>query len=280
VRHAPPGTLSGTVRCDETRRGAVANPRRLRQRKGWAFGLCVAVLEPLLLLVTKRRWKGGENIPETGGCVLALNHISHLDPLTCAHFVYAWGRIVRFLAKAEVFDVPLVGRVVRSAGQIPVYRLSTDASRSFTAAVEAVKRGESVIVYPEGTITRQPDLWPMTGKTGAARIALSADVPVIPIAQWGAHTILPPYTKTPKLFPRKTICMSAGPPVELDDLRDKPLTPDVLREATDRIMGDITRLLEDIRGEQAPPERFDPRKAGVRLTGNPRAARNRGRRRS
>ena len=258
----------------------MANPRKLRQRKGWAFGLCVLVLEPLLLLLTKRRWKGGENIPETGGCVLALNHISHLDPITCAHFVYAWGRIVRFLAKAEVFDVPLIGRVVRSAGQIPVYRMSTDASQSFTAAVDAVQRGECVIVYPEGTITRQPDLWPMTGKTGAARIALSSDVPVIPVAQWGAHTILPPYTTRPKLFPRKTISMSAGPPVELDDLRGKPLTPDVLREATNRIMGDITGLLEEIRGEQAPTELFDPRKAGVRPTGNPRAAKARWRRRS
>jgi 1-acyl-sn-glycerol-3-phosphate acyltransferase len=251
----------------------VANPRRLQQPKGWAFGLCVAILEPLLLALTKRRWKGGENIPETGGCVLAVNHISHLDPLTCAHFVYAWGRIVRFLAKAELFDVPFLGRVVKDAHQIPVYRLTTDASSSFRAAVDAVKRGECVIVYPEGTITRQPDLWPMTGKTGAARIALSADVPVIPVAQWGAQRILWPYTKLPHLFPRKTIAMTAGPPVDLDDLRGEQLAPDVLREATNRIMDDVTRLLEEIRGEQAPAERFDPRTAGVSQKGNPNAGR-------
>jgi 1-acyl-sn-glycerol-3-phosphate acyltransferase len=253
----------------------VANPRKLRQRRGWAFGFCVVVLEPLLLLLTKRRWRGGENIPESGGCVLAVNHISHLDPLTCGHFVYAWGRIVRFLTKAEVFDVPVVGRIVRSARQIPVYRLTRDASLSFRAAVEAVGQGECVVVYPEGTITRQPDLWPMTGKTGAARIALSSGVPVIPVAQWGAHTILPPYTKKPLLLPRKTIAMTAGPPVALDDLREVPMTPEVLREATDRIMGDITGLLEEIRGEQAPAERFDPRTAGVSLTGNPHKSRRR-----
>jgi 1-acyl-sn-glycerol-3-phosphate acyltransferase len=259
----------------------VANPRKLRQRKGWAFGLCVAILEPLLLTLTKRRWKGGENIPETGGCVLAVNHISHLDPLTCAHFVYAWGRIERFLAKAEVFEVPVVGRIVKDAQQIPVYRMTTDASSSFRAAVDAVKRGECVIVYPEGTITRQPDLWPMSGKTGAARIALSADVPVIPVAQWGAHYILWPYTKVPHLFPRKTVSMTAGEPVELDDLRGQNLTPELLREATNRIMDDITRLLEEIRGEQAPGERFDARKAGVSQIGNPNAgakARKRNRR--
>lgn len=246
-------------------------PRKLQQPKGWAFGFCVVVVEPTLLLLTKRRWRGGENIPATGGCVLAVNHISHLDPLTCAHFVYSWGRIVRFLAKAELFDVPFVGRVVRGAKQIPVYRLTTDASLSFTAAVASVREGECVIVYPEGTITRQPDLWPMTGKTGTARIALASGAPVIPVAQWGAHRILAPYAKRPRIFPRKTIAMSAGTPVELDDLRAQELTPEVLAEATDRIMDDVTRLLEEIRGEQAPAERFDPRIAGVRAIGNPHA---------
>ena len=134
----------------------MAKPRPLRQPKGWAFGFCVVIVEPLLLLLTKRRWKGGENIPETGGCVVAVNHVSHLDPLTFAHFLYAWGRIVRFLAKAEMFEVPFVGRIVKSAKQIPVYRLTTDASLSFTAAVASVQEGECVVVYPEGTITREP----------------------------------------------------------------------------------------------------------------------------
>jgi 1-acyl-sn-glycerol-3-phosphate acyltransferase len=258
----------------------VANPRRLQEPKGWAFGVCVAVLEPLLLLLTRRRWRGGENIPARGGCVIAANHISHADPLTCAHFVYAWGRIVRFLAKAEIFDVPVVGAILRGAGQIPVYRLTSDASLSFTAAVAAVQRGDCVVVYPEGTITREPDLWPMRGKTGAARIALAADVPVIPVAQWGAHRILPPYARRPRLFPRRTISMTAGAPVALDDLRARPLAPEVLLEATDRIMDDVTRLLEEIRGEQAPAVRFDPRVAGVRLIGNPRAKQPRDRRRS
>lgn len=247
----------------------MAKPRRLHERRGWAFAVCVVILEPLLLALTKRRWSGGENIPERGGCVLAANHISHLDPLTFAHFVYDWGRIVRFLAKAEVFEIPVAGRIVKSAQQIPVYRMTSDASRSFSAAVAAVQRGQCVVVYPEGTITRQPDLWPMTGRTGAARIALSSGVPVIPVAQWGANEILAPYGRTPKLFPRKTIAMKAGPPVDLDDLRGRPLSPAVLREASDRIMDDITRLLEDVRGGQAPAERFDPKAAGVRQIGNP-----------
>jgi 1-acyl-sn-glycerol-3-phosphate acyltransferase len=239
------------------------------------------VAEPLLVLFTKHRWKGGENIPAGGACILAANHISHLDPFTCAHFVYSWGRIPRFLAKAELFDLPVLGRVVRNARQIPVYRLTTDASLSFTAALDAVQQGECVVVYPEGTITRQPEMWPMTGKTGAARIALSSGVPVIPVAQWGAHRILPPYSTHPRLLPRKTIEMSAGGPVELDDLRSRPVTAEVLREASDRIMDAITRLLEETRGEHAPAQRYDPRTSGVPPIGNPHSRkRARNRRRS
>jgi len=118
----------------------------------------------------------------------------------------------------------------------------------------------------------------MTGRTGAARIALSANVPVVPVAQWGVHEILAPYAKRPHLLPRKTVWVSAGPPVDLADLRDRPLTPEVLREATRRIMDDVTALLEGIRGEKAPVERFDPRTAGVAQTGNP-AGRKRAKRR-
>ncbi|CAN5567193.1 lysophospholipid acyltransferase family protein [soil metagenome] len=257
----------------------MAKPRTLRQPKGWAFGFCVALVEPVLLLLTKRRWKGGENIPASGGCVVAVNHVSHLDPLTFAHFLYAWGRIVRYLAKAEMFEVPFVGRIIKSAKQIPVYRLTTDASLSFTAAVAAVEEGECVVVYPEGTITREPDQWPMTGRTGAARIALASGAPVIPVAQWGANHILAPYAKRPRLLPRKTIHVTAGPPVDLDDLRAEPLTPEVLREATDRIMEEVTRLLEEIRGAKAPAVRFDPRAVGVREIGNPHDQARRNRRR-
>ncbi|HET7387199.1 MAG TPA: lysophospholipid acyltransferase family protein [Nocardioidaceae bacterium] len=253
----------------------MAYPRRIRERPGWAYRLCIVVLEPVLRVLTRRRWIDGEKIPAEGGCVLAANHISHLDPVTFAHYAYGYGRMVRFLAKAEVFAIPVIGPVVRSSGQIPVTRQSTDASHAFQAAVRAVEEGECVVVYPEGTITRDPDLWPMTGKTGAARIALSSGVPVIPVAQWGAHRILAPYTKTPKLFPRKRIEMKAGDPVDLDDLRGQKMTPAVLREATNRIMDAITAELAEVRGQQAPPVRFDPRAAGVRQIGNPHARRGR-----
>lgn len=247
----------------------MGKPRRMRERRGWAFLVAVGILEPLLRLFTRRHWVDGLKIPAEGGAVLAANHVSHVDPLTFAHLVYDHGRLPRFLAKAALFDLFFVGAIFRASGQIPVFRESANAQRAFSAAVEAVRKGQLVVVYPEGTITRQPELWPMAGKTGAARIALTAGVEVVPVAQWGAQDILWPYRKVPHLLPPRTVHAKVGDPVDLDDLRGVELTPEVLREATGRIMDAITVLLEDLRGEPAPRERFDPRRAGVRLTGNP-----------
>ncbi|GGF39235.1 1-acyl-sn-glycerol-3-phosphate acyltransferase [Marmoricola endophyticus] len=250
----------------------MARQRRLDQKRGWAFGLAAFVVKPVLLALTKRDWRDGMKVPATGGCVVAVNHLSHVDPLTLAHFFYDHGRIVRYLTKQELFTVPFVGRVATDAGQIPVARASHDALHSFDAAVRAVESGELVAFYPEGTITRDPDLWPMRGKLGAARVALLTGCPVVPVGHWGVQELLPPYGK-PDLLPRKTIRVKAGDPVELDDLRERvgDQTPsrEVLEEATDRIMAAITALVAELRDETAPAERFDPRKAGVRAYGNP-----------
>lgn len=244
-------------------------PRSTREPRGLAFTIGLMIVKPVLLVLTRRDWSGEEHVPRRGGAVLVANHASHLDPLTFAHFVHEQGRVPRYLAKAALFDVFFAGWVLRSSGQIPVHRLSSDASRAFDAAVAAVREGKLVVVYPEGTLTRDPDLWPMVGKTGAARIALSAGVPVVPAAQWGAHEILYPYSTRPRLLPRHTIHVTAGPPVDLDAFRDQPITPELLHTATARIMDSVTELLEGIRQETAPRTRFDPRKAGVLEIGNP-----------
>ena len=257
----------------------MGKPRPMRERRGVAFTIAVSVLKPLLWLFTRPHWVGGTKIPAEGGAVIAANHVSHADPVTFAHLVWDHGRLPRFLAKAVLFDVFLVGWVLRSSGQIPVYRLTTDAAQAFRAAVAAVQKGQVVIVYPEGTITRDPELWPMRGRTGAARIALTADVPVIPVAQWGAQDLLYPYAKKPDLLPPTKVYARVGDPVDLDDLRGKPLTHDVLIEATERIMAAITRELEEIRGEKGPAVRFDPRTSGLRQIGNPHGPEPRERRR-
>jgi 1-acyl-sn-glycerol-3-phosphate acyltransferase len=236
---------------------------------GWAMGFVVTVLRRPLMILTRRDWRGAENLPDVGGCVVAVNHVSEFDPMPFAHFLYDNGRIPRFLGKAEVFKVPVAGRILSSAGQIPVYRLSDDAVQAFSAAVAAVEKGECVVVYPEGTLSRDPGMWPMVGKSGAARIALTTRCPVIPCAQWGPQEILAPYGRRPRLLPRKLMRISAGPPVDLSDLYGQEMTTSLLATATERIMAAITSLLEQIRGERAPAERFNPRTAGVSEIGNP-----------
>jgi 1-acyl-sn-glycerol-3-phosphate acyltransferase len=243
--------------------------RKQRQRRGWAFNLAVPILKPILLASTSREWIDVEKLPETGGCIVVFNHISHIDPLLAAHFVYDRGRLPRYLAKSGLFKNKALASFMTAAGQIPVERLSRSAVGAYDAAVAAVRNGECVVVYPEGTLTRDPDMWPMIGKSGAARIALETGCPVIPVGQWGAQEVLPPYTKTPKLVPRKEIRMKAGDPVDLSDLLAKPRSSEVVHEATARIMAALTTLVGELRRETPPAQRFDPRKMGVSQIGNP-----------
>ncbi len=253
--------------------------RKFQQQREWPFTFGAVILKPLFFVTTKPHWIDGTKLPATGGCILVMNHLSHIDPLTVAHFTYDHGRYPRYLAKSGLFKNKVLGWFLRTARQIPVQRSSREALGAYDAAVAAVEAGECVVVYPEGTLTRDPDLWPMTGKSGAARIGLATGAPVVPVGQWGAQELLPPYSKKPDLFPPKRITMKVGDPVELDDLRATAApgkhSADVVRQATDRIMAAITALVADIRDEEPPPERFDPRTMGVAETGNPHRDRRR-----
>jgi 1-acyl-sn-glycerol-3-phosphate acyltransferase len=238
-------------------------------RRGWAWWIAVPIVKPALLATTRHRWIDGSKLPAEGGFLLVVNHISEVDPLIVAHIVWDHGRVPRYLAKSGLFKNKFLGFFLKAAGQIPVYRASRDAVGAYDAAVAAVREGKCVVVYPEGTITRDPDLWPMTGKSGAARIALETGCPVIPVGQWGAQEVLAPYAKRPHLFPRSLITMKVGDPVDLADLVAKEHTTAVVAEATARIMAAVTALVSAIRGAEAPAERFDPRTAGVSEFGNP-----------
>jgi 1-acyl-sn-glycerol-3-phosphate acyltransferase len=244
-----------------------AGPRT--RRLPWAYRLAALLLRPLLMGLTKRDWRGLENLPAQGGFVVSPNHISYADPLVFAHFMFDSGREAYFLGKDSLFAIPVVGWLLKKCGQIPVYRNTVAAADSYRAAVEAVHAGKAVGIFPEGTITRDPDLWPMRGKTGAARVALETRCPLIPVAQWGAQEILAPYGHRPSLLPRKTMRMYAGPPVDLSDLYGRPIDTKVLREATDRLMDCITVLLEVLREEKRPTEHFDPPRHGLPETGDP-----------
>lgn len=242
--------------------------RQTSPRKGFWWRFIVSIVKPFLLVFTKRDWRGGENVPRTGGIVVVANHVSHFDPLTLGHYLHEHGRIPRYLAKASLFKIPVFGWIISSAGQIPVQRGSAEAAHAFEAAVEAVERGESAVFYPEGTITRDPDLWPMTGKTGAARVALTTGKPVIPIAQWGPQEVYAAYGHKIGLLPRKTMHMVACPPVDLSAYQDKPLTADLLHNATADIMAALAAGVGQLRGETPPAALYDVRTAGKEEKGD------------
>lgn len=201
-------------------------------------------------------WAGSEHVPRDGGAVVAGNHLSYADPFAIGRFLlFACGRLPHFLGKAEVFAVPVLGRLLRQAGQIPVHRGSARAKDSFAEAVTAVEAGRLVCLLPEGTLTRDPHHWPMAGKSGAARIALTTGAPLVPVAMWGPERIIPPHGDTRKALMRlplrrHPVTVVAGPPIDLDDLRELPLDAEVLTEATRRLMAAITDLLAGIRGER------------------------------
>lgn len=250
------------------------------RRSGASYRFAAAILRPLLTVLTKRDWAGTEHLPADRGFVACPNHISYADPFTVAHFLHDQGIPPRFLAKEVVFRTPIAGRIVAGAGQIPVYRETKDAGKALVAAVDAVRRGECVVIYPESTLTRDPGLWPMAGKTGAARVALMTGCPVIPIAQWGPQQLLPPYRKRPHLVPRPMIRIRAGAPVDLSAFAGRPLDVETLRGATTAILDDMTTLLAQIRGEQAPAQRWDPKDHDLPRTGNPKRGSAKGRERA
>ena len=224
---------------------------------GWRLFTKI-ILPPLIRAVMKRETGGQENFPP-GGAIVAGNHLSYADWPAMALFVYEAGHYPVFTIKSPVFDVRLIGPLMRKLGQLPVYRGRADAALVLKDAEQRIGRGACVIFYPEGTASRDPDQWPMLARTGVARLALSTGAPVIPVACWGAQVILPYGDKRPRLFPRKTVKIAAGPPVDLSAFTGRPITAETLRGATNAIMADITRLLAGLRGEQPPAVPYDPR---------------------
>ncbi|MDY6055670.1 lysophospholipid acyltransferase family protein [Micrococcus sp.] len=232
-----------------------------RTRAPWGmragFAGAAALVRPTMRLLVRQRWEHTERIPRTGA-VLAVNHISEVDPLSVAHMIYNQGLLPAIMAKAELWKAPVLRQVLQTTRMIPVER-TADAGRSLTAAAEALEEGRVILVYPEGTVTRDPQGWPMSARTGAVRLALKTGAPLIPVGQWGIQELLGYPDRRLRLLPRKTARIRVGHPVPLDDLRGQPLTSTVLREGTDRMMDAITQLVAELRGEPAPEGRWNPR---------------------
>ncbi|MGH3521022.1 MAG: lysophospholipid acyltransferase family protein [Haloechinothrix sp.] len=222
-----------------------------REKGGFWVAVAAVMFYPLTW-IARQIYRSAERVPREGGALLAFNHVSHLDPVTDAVFVHRQKRVPRFMAKDSLIKVPLLGRALVGSGGIPVYRGTNSAGDSLKDAHKALREGKVVVIYPEGTITRDPDGWLKNSYTGVARLALEDDVPVIPIARWGTNYILDGYRKKFRPLPRKSVTFLVGDPVDLSAYRDLPQTSAVLREVTDLIMADVLALLAEIRGEQPP----------------------------
>lgn len=231
---------------------------RRRSGSGFWFGFAIWMLWPWTMFGTRIGWTGGEHIPRTGGALLAINHVSSADPIFDVALTVSHGRMPRFLAKAELWKIPVVRSVLGKGGHIPVYRTSARAGDAYREAINALNRGEVVAFYPEATYTADPDGWPMKAKNGIGRIALVTGAPVIPMANWGTQDVLPPGTGVPRLFPRKRVEIVVGPPVDLSRWLGGPRTRTALDGATGAIMADVTALVAGIRGEEPPAVAYDP----------------------
>jgi 1-acyl-sn-glycerol-3-phosphate acyltransferase len=217
----------------------------------------VGLVKPPMLVLTRHEWHGAEHLPP-GGMIIVANHVSHFDPFVLAHFVYEAGRWPRFLAKASLFEIPVIGDLMRAVRQIPVHRGSTNAVRALDAAVEAVRAGGVVIIYPEGTTTRDPDLWPMRGKTGFARLAMATGAPIVPVVTWGPQRVFDPRTKRLRLRPMTPVTVVAGPPVDCSPWLAATAGGDgtrgggaaaaaAVQELTDAVMRRLRDMLAEIR---------------------------------
>lgn len=225
-----------------------------REKGGFWVGFAAMIFYPLGWLTGRTRYEGRDQVPGTGGALLVANHVSYLDPVHTALFVHRSRRVPRFLAKHGLWQVPVLRNVLAGSGQIPVYRDSADAQQSLAAGTRALADGKIVIIYPEGTITRDPDGWPMHSRTGIARLALTSDVPVVPVVHWGTREVYDHYGRRFRPLPRTTITVRAGTPVDLSAYRGRPIDGPLLREVTDLVMARVRALLADVRGEAAPAE--------------------------
>lgn len=227
--------------------------RRVRLR----FVLLALPVRVGLGLLGRRQWSGAERLQRRGGFVVAANHHSYADPLVLGDFMLSAGVEPSFLAKASLFRVPVLGALLRYLRQLPVLRGTADARLALDAGEQRVRDGGCVVVYPDATLTRDPELWPMVGKTGAARIALATGCDVVPVAQWGVQALVPQRGR-PRLWPRPRLQVLVGDPVDLSGWQARPVDAEALAGASAAVVDAVVALLEELRGEVAPP-RWDPR---------------------
>ena len=245
---------------DRRRRGRTSRTKERGKEAGALepiYLMTKAVVKTWLFVWFRWRLEGAENIPREGPAILAVNHIAYLDPFAAAYVVDHRRRRPRFLAKSELFQDRRIAWLLRGCGQIEVRRGTPTAPVALDHALDALKRGEIVVVFPEGTITDNPDLEPMEAKTGAARLALASGVPLIPCAIWGTQNVWPKgFAKHWK--PRQLILVGVGAPLAVSGDAE---SPDAWAEAGGKLMSAIGHLLARLRPDL--PDRRRPKRAAA-----------------
>jgi 1-acyl-sn-glycerol-3-phosphate acyltransferase len=214
-----------------------------RRPEPWYRFAEMALIPPMVVWF-RWRFEGLSNVPRDGAILVAANHISHFDPLAHAFLLEKAGRRPRFLAKSELYRNPLLRRVLRGARQIPVRRGSGESSPVDTA-IRSLREGEVVLVYPEGTVTKNSDLTPMAAKTGIARLTLASGVPVLPMAVWGTQYVERLGRKS--FRPGIPIWVKAGVPCDFSEHEEDREDPEALRKVTDAVMSEVALLVDDLR---------------------------------
>lgn len=199
---------------------------------------------------------GIENVPEDGPFILANTHITQLDvliPMGCMHNL---GRYPRFMAKAEICQWPMIGKWLRALAMQPVQRRSGKALEIEKASINSLVSGQPLSIWPEGTLTRDPDKWPMSFKLGMSVIALTASkklghaIPLIVAVTWGAASI-----RNFCPIPRKNVVLAITPPIQYSDLLEgdweKPPVERAL-ELNYRVHEAMDEVESEIRGEPLP----------------------------
>jgi 1-acylglycerol-3-phosphate O-acyltransferase, putayive len=224
------------------------------------YAFAKGVLTPIMTPWVKFTVTGEENLPTQGGFLLVSNHLSNVDPLCLCWYFMKRNTAVRFLAKKSMFSVPVFGWIIKGMGLIPVNR-DSNPSAVLAPTREALTAGEVVGIYPEGTLTRDPDQWPMEFKSGAARLALDTGVTVIPLSQWGPQDIMAPYNaKGMDMRPGRRISYHFGAPVDLSDLIGPAGSEDhdAVNAATARILQAVREGVGQLRGLPVPDTVWDP----------------------
>ena len=214
------------------------------------------ILKPLLMMLYRIRIEGLENVPKKGPAIIAANHVSFLDSFFIPLVIKR--RKVTYLAKADYFKSWKTSWFFKGVGQISCEREGGSKSQqSLEIALDVLKDGMLLGIYPEGT--RSPDGKLYKGRTGVARLALTANVPVIPVGLIGTDEVMPKSAKFPRLRGRIGVKVRIGKPLDFSRFAGKERDRFALRSVTDEIMFEIMELSgQEYRDEYASKTPSEP----------------------